>query len=234
MDSSTALSQRDGTLDAVLRLLDRQLIDCDGALAGKVDDLELLVSHNGHLVVSGLLCSVPALLPRFGSRRHGEWLLERWRRLGPTRADRTTPDWIDVADIAGLDSAVHLRRPRDRIAVPQPPGRDVRRLDELLGMEVDSTGAHVLDVRLSPGDGLGREPVRVVGLIVGRGRPGSFFGYERSPRQGPWLVAHVIGWLHRHTTYLPWEQVERIAWGEGLIQCMAPAEPGSRRDQMDR
>ncbi|RYP81583.1 hypothetical protein EKO23_23375 [Nocardioides guangzhouensis] len=63
-------------LDAVLHLLDRQIVDRDERLVGKVDDVELSEEADGTLRVSGLLLGTAALLPRFGSGRSGPWLLE--------------------------------------------------------------------------------------------------------------------------------------------------------------
>ena len=55
-------------IDAALQLLDRQLIDSDGAAAGKVDDLELTELEDGSLVVTAVLSGPGALAPRLGRR----------------------------------------------------------------------------------------------------------------------------------------------------------------------
>jgi sporulation protein YlmC with PRC-barrel domain len=210
------LIRPDHMIDAVLQLLDRQILDSEGAMAGKVDDVELTEDAPLQLRVTGILVGVPALLPRLGSHRE-TWWLEWWRRLGVTRADRTTPGRIDIARVAALGHDLELDRERDGVAdlADEQAGR--RRLNELLELRVSAPGdpdlGHVLDVRLSPAGPLSSGQVRVVGLVVGRtGRPGSMLGYDRSPGQGPWLLAHVVRWLHRHSTYLPLEDVEEIDW----------------------
>ena len=68
-------------IDAVLHLLDRQVVDRDGLMVCKVDDVELTLTPDGRWEVTGLLAGPPAIVPRFGGRL-GEGLEERWRRLG--------------------------------------------------------------------------------------------------------------------------------------------------------
>ena len=50
-------------LDLALHLLDRQVQDAEGALVGKVDDVELTRTDDGALV-SPDLCPSPRSLPR--------------------------------------------------------------------------------------------------------------------------------------------------------------------------
>jgi hypothetical protein len=57
----------------------------------------------------------------------------------------------------------------------------------------------------------------VTGFVVGRGRPGSFLGYDRCPEQGPWAVSRVVRWLHRHTGLVGVEHVDRIDWDTDKI-----------------
>ena len=205
-------------LDAVLHLLDRQIIDRDGRLVGKVDDVELSEEADGTLRVSGLLLGTPALLPRFGSGRVGPWLLEAWRTLGVTRSDRMVPGRIDVADVDCLTSEVRLTRSRDGVVAPQPqaPGEVVlRRVGDLMDMGVrfrDRDPLRIQDVRLEPSQGLGHERVVAVALVVGRGRPGSMLGYDRRAATGPLPVAWLVRRLHRHTGLLPLDRVVRIDW----------------------
>jgi sporulation protein YlmC with PRC-barrel domain len=52
--------------DAVLSLLDRQVVDPDGGELVNVDDLELEAGENGELWVSAILAGPAALGPRIG------------------------------------------------------------------------------------------------------------------------------------------------------------------------
>ena len=67
---------------AGLHLLDRQLVDRNGRLAGKVDDLELEQSDEGYLYVTTILSGLGALGPRLGGRL-GRWFTAVHRRLHP-------------------------------------------------------------------------------------------------------------------------------------------------------
>jgi hypothetical protein len=97
------------------------------------------------------------------------------------------------------------------------------RLDDLLGMRVrfaDGTdGDRVVDARLTPSSRLRGQLNELVvdGLVVGRMRPGTLFGYDRHPTQGPWVVRRIIRTLHRHTGYLGWDEVERVDWDARLV-----------------
>src|ERR671923_285859 len=61
-------------LEAGLQLLDRQLIDKDGRLAGKVDDLELELPEGGGPPVVTAILSGPGALSRRVGGRLGAWL----------------------------------------------------------------------------------------------------------------------------------------------------------------
>jgi hypothetical protein len=91
--------------DVALHLLDRQVVDRDGAPVAKVDDLELVVRADGRLAVAALLTGPGALGPRVGGRL-GRWTTSIWRRLRPD-AD-PEPGRIDAALVTGTDSAVHV------------------------------------------------------------------------------------------------------------------------------
>jgi sporulation protein YlmC with PRC-barrel domain len=75
---------------AGLELLDRQLIDPDGFLAGKVDDLEFEFDDEGFPTTIAILSGPGALAGRVGGRL-GRWIAVLHRRLqdepdaGPAR-----------------------------------------------------------------------------------------------------------------------------------------------------
>jgi hypothetical protein len=91
--------------DAELHLLDRQIVDRDGAPIANVDDIELVVRADGRLAVATLLCGPGALGPRLGGRV-GRWTTAIWRRLRPD--ENPQPGRIDAALVTGTDSAVHV------------------------------------------------------------------------------------------------------------------------------
>lgn len=215
------------SLDAALHLLDRQVIDADGMLVCKVDDLEITESGEGTLAVTGLLTGGAALFPRL-SRHLGSWLATTWHRLGAEHAYRNTPKRIPLGLIAELGSGVTLRVQGEGLLDRQPPppaGSTHRRLTHLLGLAVvaaDGTPlGHVLDVRLEP-DG---ESYRVHQLVVGRGRPGSLLGYDRGDVEGPRLVAVVVRRLHRDSGEVPLDRVRTIGWRDGRVTVEGGLDP---------
>lgn len=220
------MNRLDGTLDGLLHLMDRQVIDCDGLLVCKVDDVELAAYDDGGVGVTGFLAGSAVLIPRLG--RIGGWLLTLWLEMGAQRAGREIPWRIDLMDVDSVDSAVHLRIPRDgalvrELAADRGAGR--RRLSELIGADVagpDGSLGHVLDVRLEAGAG---PAPTLVALIVGRGRPGTMLGYDRRGDQGPWLVRHVVRWMHRHSGLVAAGGIEEIDWEAGRVRVSGALEP---------
>jgi hypothetical protein len=208
-----------GSLDAVLHLLDRQVVDADELLVCKVDDLELTEFADGVLGVTALLSGPAALVPRYADRRLGRALHEFWRRLGRTDADRDDPYRIDIDLVERLGSGVELSVGHDGVRVRQ--GERGHRLNDLLQLPVEDLSGRrlgrVLDVRLE------REPgpagrLRVVGFVVGHGRPGSYLGYDRRPDMGPWLVNRAVRWLHRHSAYVDLDDVAGLDWVPGAMR----------------
>jgi hypothetical protein len=217
----------DAPFDAVLHLLDRQVIDVDGLMVCKVDDLELGPTTDGGLAVTSLLSGTAALLPRLGSG-----LFTAWLRAGGEQADRDRPFRLHLELVDHLDSAIHLTVPRVGLLARAGPGVEDashRRLSDLLRCQVELPGAgslRVLDVRVTPRQGPPpTHDLALHSLIVGRGRPGSLLGYDRSADQGPWLVNKVVRRLHRHSALLPYEQIDDIDWDEHRIAAAGPLEP---------
>ena len=94
------------TMDAGLHLLDRQLIDRDGRLAGKVDDLELeLPEGGGPPTVTAILAGPGALSRRIGGR-FGAWLEAVANRL--RGGDDQRPARVSFGVVKRIESAVDL------------------------------------------------------------------------------------------------------------------------------
>ena len=207
-------------IDGVLHLLDRQVVDSDGKFLGKVDDVEL-TERDGELLITGVLTGPAALLDRFGGKV-GRLLVERWGQMRVSEPDRTTPWRIDIDAVERLDSAVHLRVPRDGILRRD---RERRRLGRLTGMDVygpdGSRLGRVIDARFEPESAAGGESgiphLILCSLLVGHGRPGSMLGYDRRSDQGPWLVRVAVRWLHRHTAIVGAEDAD-IDWDGAKVR----------------
>jgi hypothetical protein len=101
-------------LEAGLHLLDRQLVDRDGRLAGKVDDLELeLPEGGGPPLVTAILAGPGALSRRIGGR-FGAWLEAVANRLRD--GDDRHPARVSFAVVKRIGSAVELSVPKAELA----------------------------------------------------------------------------------------------------------------------
>jgi hypothetical protein len=88
-------------IDAVLKLLDRQILDPDGYMAGNVDDLELVVpAAGGPPDGTAILSGTGALGARLGG------VFQRVLK-GEAR--------IDWGVVTGIDSAVRISLPREQV-----------------------------------------------------------------------------------------------------------------------
>lgn len=96
-----------------LHLLDRQLVDRDGLLAGKVDDLELEPGDDGRLSVTAILAGPGVLAQRMGRRRFGPWLQQALARLvdGHRAIQR-----IPLARVTNIGNHVDLAVDRHELA----------------------------------------------------------------------------------------------------------------------
>lgn len=101
-----------GTMDGHLELLDRQLLDNEGRMLGKVEDVELEERDDGRLVLTGLLTGPGALGPRLGAALD-TMVTSTWARL----SGRAGPARVDWSQVATIDSAVHLAVSRTTVAV---------------------------------------------------------------------------------------------------------------------
>jgi hypothetical protein len=100
--------------DATQYLLDRQVVDRDGALVAKVDDLELTLRADGRFTVTAILTGPGALAGRFDGRL-ATLVGAVWRRLrsdADPRPGRITMDRVSV-----VDSSVHVAARRADLAV---------------------------------------------------------------------------------------------------------------------
>ncbi|TDC47153.1 hypothetical protein E1258_28805 [Micromonospora sp. KC207] len=88
------------------QLLDRQIVDRDGRLVGKVDDVEFGVDGDGVPYVAALLTGPDALGRRIGGR-FGRLLVAAADRVAEDRP--VTPLCIPYPLVERVDSAVRLR-----------------------------------------------------------------------------------------------------------------------------
>jgi sporulation protein YlmC with PRC-barrel domain len=89
---------------AVLELLDRQLVDRDGYLMGKVDDLELEVADEpgARPVVTAILSGTGALAGQIGGDA-GAWLAAVERRLSQSHSESSR---IPFELVLSVESAI--------------------------------------------------------------------------------------------------------------------------------
>jgi sporulation protein YlmC with PRC-barrel domain len=210
-------------IDGALDLLDRQLLDAEGLMLGKVDDVELTQTDEG-LTITALLTGQIALLHRLGGQLGNE-LATKYVLMRPSETNRGRPWRIPIGEVDRLDSAVHLTLNRDESTI-----RDIetRRLGTLTGMDVlEPDGqriGRVLDARFEPGP-QGRHVLAT--LVVGHGHPGSLLGYDRRPDMGPWLIRQAVGWLHRHTRLVDATHAQ-ILWNNEQVHLDRPLAEISR------
>jgi sporulation protein YlmC with PRC-barrel domain len=98
--------------DAHLELLDRQILDHDGLMLGKVDDVELEEREDGRIYVTALLTGPGALGPRFTGAL-GSIITRTWSRL----SGRTEPGRVDWSEVASVGTAIELGISRTTAAV---------------------------------------------------------------------------------------------------------------------
>jgi sporulation protein YlmC with PRC-barrel domain len=137
--------------------------------------------------------------------------LEAWTRThvvdalpgaGEDREDRSTESSRlgDGPDPAGTR---HRLGPLERMSVQ---------------LENGATIGRITDVRVRRGDDRGHLPELVVdGLLIGRYRLGTLFGYDRDRQRGPWLIRMVLRPFLRQTGYVRWSDVGSIDWEEGVV-----------------
>jgi len=104
-------------LDAGLQLLDRQIVDVDGRMAGKVDDLVLEFSDEPNTPpnVVAILVGPGALAPRIGGRL-GASIAAVYGRL----AEEPHPNEISFGVVKRIDNHVEVVLPRDELGIMGP------------------------------------------------------------------------------------------------------------------
>jgi sporulation protein YlmC with PRC-barrel domain len=108
------MSRSGTTFDLHLRLLDHQVVDPDGDLICKVDDVEFEQGRNGTWHVCALLSGPQALGPRLPGRL-GRWLMAVGRRLSVS--GDTDPRRIPFERVTEIGSSIVVDRARDRLDV---------------------------------------------------------------------------------------------------------------------
>src|SRR3954469_402124 len=102
------------TFDLRLRLLDRQVVDRDGGMICKVDDVELTPADDGGYVVTALLAGPLALGPRLPGRL-GRWVVALARRW--SNDAQPGPRRIPFERVTDLGSAISLDRSREELGI---------------------------------------------------------------------------------------------------------------------
>lgn len=92
-------------LDAMLQLFDRQVLDPQGRMVAKVDDVEVEERPDGRLAVTALLTGPGALGPRWGGAL-GAITSRAWARLAGK--DRSDSNRIDYSLVAEIGTAITL------------------------------------------------------------------------------------------------------------------------------
>jgi sporulation protein YlmC with PRC-barrel domain len=100
------------TIDGYLELLDRQILDNDGRMIGKVDDVELEERDDGRIYVTALLSGPGALGPRLGGGL-GTIVTSAWSRL----SGRSAPARVEWSQVASLETAIKLAVGRTAVAL---------------------------------------------------------------------------------------------------------------------
>ena len=96
-----------------LHLLDHQLVDADGTLVGKVDDVEIQVDRDEGAHLGALLSGPGVLASRLGHTGYGRWR-ERMEHDIDGPSGRTAR--IPVAAVRSFDATIQLNLPATQLA----------------------------------------------------------------------------------------------------------------------
>lgn len=124
------------TLDLHLHLLDRQVVDPDGRLVCKIDDLELELDPTGRPYVKAILTGSRALGPRLGGRL-GRWVTAIATRLSDGQQQQ--PLRIDFALVSDIGSAITVvRRHNELVVAPLESWVDTHIISRIPGSRHES------------------------------------------------------------------------------------------------
>jgi sporulation protein YlmC with PRC-barrel domain len=114
---------RHDEIDLAYRLLDDDLVDCDGRRCGKVDDIELEGEAGSPAQLAAILVGPGAYVPR---------LARRLRGLGRSLAgdEMTRVEWDEVEDV---DATVKLKRSAEELGLGEGDDRAKRLVDWIPG-----------------------------------------------------------------------------------------------------
>jgi sporulation protein YlmC with PRC-barrel domain len=99
-------------IHALRDLVDRQIIDCNERMVGKVDDLELTLPDDGPPVVTAVLVGGAALARRFGGR-FGQWV----ERVAKRIATEPVPSRVPMELIGRVEQRVEVTCSRQDLGV---------------------------------------------------------------------------------------------------------------------
>jgi hypothetical protein len=99
---------------ASLQLLDRQIVDREGRLAGNVDDAELEADPDGRVYVRALYSGPGVLWERLGAKRLGRWLQRAHQRV---EGDGEDPARIPLRHITRITDHVEVSMAFDEMGV---------------------------------------------------------------------------------------------------------------------
>jgi sporulation protein YlmC with PRC-barrel domain len=103
-------------IDAGLQLLDRQILDSEGRMAGNVDDLEFTFPKDGRgaPIVTAIYAGPGALARRIGGRL-GSWIESVHARLHPH--EQPGPARIPFGVVKRIDNHIELSVPKDDLEI---------------------------------------------------------------------------------------------------------------------
>ena len=104
----------DADIRLVQDVMDKQILDTDGARVVRVNDIEL-VRVNGHVIVSNVDIGMQGILRRIGLARFGRWIANRLKLDTPAG----TISW-DFVETLTHDQSMRLKVPSSKLAELHP------------------------------------------------------------------------------------------------------------------